>query len=207
MRKTGFHEITGTIRLISGLRVGGSDEMLQIGGADLTCLKNPETLDPYIPGSSIKGKMRSEMEAKYGKYSANGTEPCNCAKVDCMVCVVFGPHKNAQHGLGPTRIIVRDAMLQKGGLLERKAGTAINRQSGAALGKSLRTEERVVANSEFRLKIAIQVWDMDDDSRLVSFVKEALRCVKETGLGSGISKGSGEIDLLDLKLDSSSFSL
>lgn len=58
MRKTGYHEITGVIHCLSGLRVGGSDELLQIGGTDLTCIKHPVTLRPYIPGSSIKGRMR-----------------------------------------------------------------------------------------------------------------------------------------------------
>ena len=68
MKKTGYHEITGVIHCLSGLRVGGSDELLQIGGTDLTCIKHPVTLKAYIPGSSIKGKMRSEQEQKLGKF-------------------------------------------------------------------------------------------------------------------------------------------
>ena len=80
MRKTGYHEITGVIHCLSGLRVGGSDELLQIGGTDLTCIKHPVTLKPYIPGSSIKGKMRSEHEQRSGKFGGGGTEPCGCAE-------------------------------------------------------------------------------------------------------------------------------
>ena len=207
MRKTEFHEITGIIHLLSGMRIGGSDELLQIGAADLTCIKDRVTMRPYIPGSSIKGKMRSEMEAKYDRYSANGTGPCNCSRPDCLICVVFGPHSNARHNLGPTRIIVRDAPLSSGGEIERKTGTAINRRSGAASSGSLRTEERVVTDSEFRIKIGIQVWEVDNPQKLVAFVKEALSALTKTGLGSGISKGSGEIELQDLKLDGQEFSL
>jgi CRISPR-associated protein Csm3 len=75
VRKTGYHEITGIIHCKSGLRVGGSDELLQIGGTDLTCIKHPVTRAPYIPGSSIKGKMRSELEQRLGKIGRDG-KPC-----------------------------------------------------------------------------------------------------------------------------------
>src|SRR5690348_8184085 len=99
-----YQEITGRIHCLSGLRVGGSDELLQIGGADLTCIKHPVTLEPYIPGSSIKGKMRSELEQQLGQFSAGGHEPCDCARLTCLVCRVFGPHKKPNHDLGPTRL-------------------------------------------------------------------------------------------------------
>ena len=219
MRKTGYHEITGVIHCLSGLRVGGSDELLQIGGTDLTCIKHPVTLKPYIPGSSIKGKMRSEQEQRLGKFGAGGTEPCGCARTDCLVCRVFGPHKKARHDLGPTRIVVRDAACTQGGETELKSENVINRKTGAALHP--RKVERVVAGSDFSLRIGIQVWDLDEqityknkdkqDQKggvaLVEFVKDGLRALQQTGLGSGISKGSGEIEFRDLKLDGTPFTL
>jgi CRISPR-associated protein Csm3 len=216
MRKLTQKNIVGVINCISGLRVGGSDDLLQIGGTDLTCIKNPVTLQPYIPGSSMKGKMRSEMEKKLGKFGrdGNGNEPCSCIRKDCLVCRVFGPHKEPRHDLGPTRIIVRDALLLEGGQLELKPENIIDRKTGTALHP--RKVERVVANSKFRLKIGIQIWDLDSDcsyvgktgaDAIIEFVKDALREMVNTGLGSGVSKGSGEIDLIDLALDGSSFSL
>jgi len=213
MRKIGQNNITGVIHCISGLRVGGSDDLLQIGGTDLTCIKNPVTLQPYIPGSSIKGKMRSELEKKLGKFGGrDGNEPCSCK--NCLVCRIFGPHKEPHHNLGPTRIIVRDALLLEGGQLELKPENIIDRKTGAA--QHPRKVERVIADSKFGLKIGIQIWDLDDaasyndstgGAALVEFVKDGLREVSNTGLGSGVSKGSGEIELLDLKLDGESFTL
>lgn len=218
MRKTGYHEITGVIHCLSGLRVGGSDELLQIGGTDLTCIKHPVTLKPYIPGSSIKGKMRSELEQKLGKFGGQyHDEPCGCA--NCLVCRVFGPHKNTRHELGPTRIIVRDAQCTQGGETELKSENVINRKTGTALHP--RKVERVVAGSEFSLRIGIQVWDLDEQITyknkdkqeqkggvaLVEFVKDGLRALQQTGLGSGISKGSGEIEFRDLKLEGTPFTL
>jgi len=213
MRKLGQKNITGVIHCISGLRVGGSDDLLQIGGTDLTCIKNPVTLQPYIPGSSIKGKMRSELEKKLGKFGGrDGNEPCSCK--NCLVCRLFGPHKEPHHNLGPTRIIVRDALLLEGGQLELKPENVIDRKTGAALHP--RKVERVVADSKFGLKIGIQIWDLDDGASyngssgaaaLVEFVKDGLRELCNTGLGSGVSKGSGEIELLDLKLDAQPIAL
>jgi CRISPR-associated protein Csm3 len=215
MRKTGYHEITGVIHCLSGLRIGGSDELLQIGGTDLTCIKHPVTLKPYIPGSSLKGKMRSEQEQKLGKFGGrDNSEPCGCARTDCLVCRVFGPHKKAKHDLGPTRIVVRDAACTQGGETELKSENVIDRKTGTALHP--RKVERVVAGSQFSLRIGIQVWDFDKDVQLngkkggdalVEFVQEGLRALQQTGLGSGISKGSGEIQFRDLKLNGTPFEL
>src|SRR5581483_7510384 len=215
MRKTGYHEITGVIHCLSGLRVGGSDELLQIGGTDLTCIKHPVTLKAYIPGSSIKGKMRSELEQMQGKFGGrDNSEPCGCATTDCLVCRVFGPHKKSKHELGPTRIVMRDAPCTHGGETELKSENVIDRKTGTALHP--RKVERVVAGSEFKLRIGVQVWDLDAGSKhhnknggeaLVEFVKDGLRALQQTGLGSGISKGSGEIEFRELKLDGTSFDL
>jgi CRISPR-associated protein Csm3 len=215
MRKTGYHEITGIIHCLSGLRVGGSDELLQIGGTDLTCIKHPVTLRPYIPGSSIKGKMRSELEQKLGQFGGQDqSEPCGCAQDICLVCRVFGPHKKARHQLGPTRIVVRDAACTRGGETELKSENVIDRKTGTAMHP--RKVERVVAGSEFTLRIGIQVWDLDAGCQhkqktggeaLIEFVKDGLRALQQTGIGSGISKGSGEIEFRDLKLDGTPFTL
>ncbi len=214
MKKTGYHEITGAISLLSGLRIGGSDDLLQIGGADLTCIRHPVTQAPYLPGSSIKGKMRSELEARLGRFGGSkGNEPCGCG--DCIVCAVFGMHKPKEHNLGPSRIIVRDAQLIEGGQIENKSSTAIDRKTGTALRGALRTEQRVVPGTIFSLRVGIQIWEIDEEAQytnlsnrnnqgelaLVAFVFDGLKLVERTGLGAGVSKGSGEIQFLDLKLD------
>lgn len=215
MKKIAQKNITGYIYLRSGLRVGGSDDLLQIGATDLTCIKHPVTFEPYIPGSSFKGKLRSELEKKGGRFGGRDrNEPCDCARGDCLVCRIFGPHKKPNHDLGPTRIIVRDAKLVRGGELETKSENIIDRKTGTALHP--RKVERVSEGSEFEFKIGVQVWDMDANcgyngskggDALVEFVKDGLREVQNTGIGGGISKGYGEVEFRDLKLDGQDFSL
>ncbi|HXG66325.1 MAG TPA: type III-A CRISPR-associated RAMP protein Csm3 [Blastocatellia bacterium] len=222
LRKEKQRKITGQIQLLSGMRIGGSDTLLEIGGVDAgqTCIKHPVTYKPYIPGSSLKGKMRSEMEKKLGRFrrfTRDGKEvyePCDCAQ--CMVCRAFGPHKVVEHNLGPTRLLVRDCPVIKGGEFEIKSSTAINRKTNAALGGSLRTEERVVEGSEFDFRLDLQIWSNDGECRygdwrgeqaLIEFVKDCLRLVEQTGIGAGTSKGSGQIRFINLNLDGEDFDL
>lgn len=213
MKKIAYHEVTGVIRCLSGLRIGGSDDLLQIGGTDLTCIKHPVTLKPYLPGSSLKGKMRSELEQMLGKTGGrDGNEPCGCG--NCTICRVFGSHKNTRHHLGPSRIIVRDAQLLAGGELELKSENVIDRKTGTAMHP--RKIERVVAGSAFTLRIGIQEWDLDCDvayagkmggDSLVAFILEGLKLVQRTGIGSGVSKGSGEIQFAELKVNNNAVSV
>jgi CRISPR-associated protein Csm3 len=59
--------IKGTIKAVTGLHIGGSSIGISIGGVDAVVIRNPLTNDPYIPGSSLRGKMRSLMEKVYGE--------------------------------------------------------------------------------------------------------------------------------------------
>ncbi|GLI53995.1 type III-A CRISPR-associated RAMP protein Csm3 [Thermodesulfovibrio yellowstonii] len=58
--------IKGTIRLKTGLHIGSGNTEMQIGGTDNPVIKHPHTNEPYIPGSSLKGKIRSLLELYYG---------------------------------------------------------------------------------------------------------------------------------------------
>lgn len=207
MQKVGHYIIKGEIELLSGARIGGSDDVLQIGGTDLTCIKDPVTDKPYIPGSSIKGKMRSGLEKALGKFSGDGSEPCGCAKADCPICRIFGPHKKTDHDLGPTRIIVRDAALVGDFALESKTESTNDRKSGAA--KHPRTVERVAPGAKFALEIGVQEFDVDKvfsykdpagenvtgKDALLEVVDHALWEMEQTGIGAGTGKGYGKIKI------------
>ena len=86
--------ISGQIECKTGLCIKGSNSDLNIGGADSEVIKNPLTGRPYIPGSSIKGKMRSQLEKKYDIKPKKEGQPCGCGQENCMICTVFGAHMN-----------------------------------------------------------------------------------------------------------------
>ncbi|MFC3118254.1 type III-A CRISPR-associated RAMP protein Csm3 [Jhaorihella thermophila] len=63
--------VTGTLVVDTGLHIGAGKDEIEIGGIDNPVVKTPQG-DPYVPGSSIKGKMRFLMEWAFGKVRANG---------------------------------------------------------------------------------------------------------------------------------------
>lgn len=214
MRQIGNYTISGIIALESGMRIGGSDDVLQIGGTDLTCIKDPATGRPYIPGSSIKGKMRSSLEKILERTWRNeGHEPCGCGKTDCPICRIFGPHKNTRHELGPTRIRVHDAPLIEDSsfAIEMKTESTNLRDTGTA--KHPRTVERVAPGARFRLRIDLVEYDMDGNfayvkadgtratgkSALLAVIDHGIDLLINGGLGSGTGKGYGKISIEDIK--------
>jgi len=205
--------ITGTLVLKSGTRVGGSKEDLEIGGMDNPVIRHPLTGVPYIPGSSIKGKMRSLLEYKTGQIGRDG-EPCGCGQEPCLVCIVFGPHKTVKHNLGPTRIIVRDSMMTKKSESElealRKEGTLyvevkaenwIDRRTGVAGGGGLRSQERVPEGTAFDLHLSVRVFEDDKPEGILDFIKCGLKMITQDTLGSSGTRGYGWVEIKDLRVD------
>lgn len=201
--------IKGTIICKTGLSIQGSSDGLNIGGADSEVVKNPLTGEPYIPGSSIKGKMRSQLEKRYGaknKYAKEElSKPCGCGQIGCNICKVFGAHMNPSAESAPTRIIIRDAVLsektreiiknrdvEKGKFLEVKAENIIKRDKGTA--ESPRFIERVPAGAEFDFEILLQIFDKDNEDKLIEFVKEGIKGIEQSYLGGSGSRGYGEVE-------------
>jgi len=197
----------GTIETRSGLHIGGSKDDLEIGGTDLPVIAHPITQEPYIPGSSLKGKLRSLLELKYGKYDNKG-EPCGCAQRECPVCTLFGPHKNTRHRLGPTRLLMRDAPLteesrawlrtnqredQANPFVGLKSENSINRLTGVA--RDPRVQEVVPAGVCFALECSLRVFEGDDEEGMMKHMNEAFAMLQLDALGASGSRGGGKVAL------------
>lgn len=204
--------IKGKIRVLTGLHIGASSEAIEIGGLDNPIIKDPlpGSNAPYIPGSSLKGKLRSLIEIKEGRFVKEGRRkgnPCECGKIDCPVCPVFGTSAaNRPEDLGPTRIVVRDAQLspewserfQKGDLpMEIKYENAINRITGEANPRPL---ERVPAGVEFYFNIAFKVFEGDPVDYFNTVLK-AMRLLEMDALGGSGSRGCGQIKFVEISVD------
>ncbi len=68
-------KFTGKIKVLTGLHIGGGDDTMKIGGVDNGVIKDINSDYPYIPGSSLKGKMRSLLEWNYGFVGVSAGEP------------------------------------------------------------------------------------------------------------------------------------
>ncbi len=87
-------EITGTLELLTGLHVGAGKDEVKIGGVDSPVIKNPLTGEPYIPGSSLKGKMRMLLELATGSYQFDGKDAG-----DVLTYSYYKAHKNDKERL------------------------------------------------------------------------------------------------------------
>ena len=109
--------ISGCLEAVTGLHIGGSQTGIEIGGVDNIIIRQQLDERPYIPGSSLKGKMRSLTERAHNKLltqvASSGGEPirqhqCNDNEPEvCEVCKVFGLPGHKKHSQS-TRLIVRD---------------------------------------------------------------------------------------------------
>lgn len=211
MKQIETKKLSGKIIVKTGLHIGSGNEKVEIGGMDNPIIRNPLTHEPYIPGSSIKGKMRSIMEWNLGKLKETDGKVCSCGQADCKICRVFGSANNSDNAKdrGPTRLIVRDAVLtsewkdkfRKGlALVEEKNENSINRITAEANPRPI---ERVVPGVEFDFEVSYRVIDTGDAGNMdreyfESVVKESLRILQNDYLGGGGSRGNGHIEFKDL---------
>lgn len=219
MKQIALKRITGKIVVKTGLHIGAGNDKVEIGGMDNPIIRNPRTREPYIPGSSIKGKMRSLLEWKLDRIDKGARNPkdfgnpCSCGKADCPICRVFGSantSRNADTSKGPTRIIVRDAILTKDwserfkhgeAIVEEKSENSLNRITAEANPRPI---ERVVPGVEFDFEIVYRIINTGDDGKLDqdnfnSVVIEGLRLLQSDYLGGGGTRGNGQIEFIELE--------
>lgn len=207
MKLKEYKKVTGKIRVITGLHIGAGAERMEIGGNDNPVIKNPVTEKPYIPGSSLKGKIRALLELKYNKVEPNGDPHKWCQDKDCPICRLFGTSSGDSAQLGPSRIIFRDAFVtkeweEKGIVLtEDKIENSLNRITARP---NPRPVERVIPEVQFDFELVYRVFENEDgmnqsDEELFDYVLEGMKLLEQDALGGGGSRGNGKIEFIDLK--------
>ena len=211
--------ITGRLVCRSGLHIGAGDAEMHIGGVDNPVVRNPVTDRPYIPGSSLKGKMRSLLEWRSGAVREHplGWEDYQGAADKAAVLDIlklFGVSGDAKLTpeeaalVGPTRLSFWDCpMSAEAGRriseadalpTEVKAENSINRITGTA--SNPRFTERVVEGTAFDFRLSVRVLDADGD-RLLKTALAGMRLMELDSLGGSGSRGYGKISFEDLKID------
>lgn len=198
-------KIQTSITLVTGLHIGGSSDNVEIGGIDNPVIKlATKENQPYIPGSSLKGKMRCLLEQTAGASKVG---------LDNQVNNLFGitENKSLQTGNQPSKLIVRDAMLtdeSKKALLEcdnldmpyteNKWENVIDRIKGVA--EHPRQSERVPAGAVFNAEFIINVWDDDNEKELLELFNKGIRLLENDYIGGSGSRGYGQIKFGELTI-------
>jgi CRISPR-associated protein Csm3 len=218
---TAITTITATLELVTGLRIGAGDSEMHIGGVDNTVIKHPHTQSPYIPGSSLKGKMRSLLEWRSGAVTeeALGWKDYEKASGSVQAEVkrilqLFGISGDAKLGvddlatIGPTRISFWDCNLNADwekqirddnfSLTEVKSENRINRISGVA--EHPRQTERVPADAQFDFRLSVKKLAGDGDD-LLATVLQGLKLLEQDSVGGSGSRGYGKVKFVNLQID------
>ncbi len=209
-------KLEGTITLKSGLHIGSGNMEMQIGGTDSPVIKHPHTLEPYIPGSSLKGKVRSLLEMASGlmihteggvistkilRKNSLSDEDKNKAKEIIKIFGYGGDDKEEYTDIGPTRVSFADCYLDEDWkkkaqanrwqLTEVKSENSINRIKGTA--EHPRFIERVPEGTQFHFSLTFKILD-DGDDILFDKLLEGLKLLQYDTVGGNGSRGYGRIE-------------
>mgnify|MGYP000314110961 FL=1 len=224
------------LRILTGLHIGGSDDTMKIGGIDSAVIKREvftnedgtinydgtgkKITEPYIPGSSLKGKVRSllehsfglirEQKIKLGDRAGKVVDSSFAKMLDGklqqkanLIITLFGESAGSGDNKNTkiTRAIFRDTFLSKDSrklyledkllLSEEKAENTINRVTVMA---NPRFMERVPAGVEFDFEVVLREFEEDKSLPLEKTLKLGLLLLQNDALGGGGSRGNGKIE-------------
>ncbi|MEO2069681.1 MAG: type III-A CRISPR-associated RAMP protein Csm3 [Desulfurobacteriaceae bacterium] len=218
--------IEGKIRLETGLHIGAGNSEIKIGGIDNPVVRDPVTKEPYIPGSSVKGKIRMLLELRHGLFEEDGgvfsvetykkmledskreKEEIETAKNLLKLFGVSGADLGDSEGIKdipPTRLSFYDLKLteESSKKLKDRVGSLMTEDKVevkinriSGTGEHPRHTERVPAGAEFEFKVALKIFDVDKEEELLELIREGLKLLEADSLGGNGSRGYGKIKFL-----------
>lgn len=197
------------IELLSGLHIGGTNIAMAIGGPDKFVVRNPIDQKPYIPGSSLKGKMRSLLEIALGQYEVRNGKASPCSDTSKVCGHLFGIAAIGDNSQ-PSRVIVRDALMTTDPeclantdlfLTEAKTEVAIDRITAQA---NPRTNERVPKGVCFHFEAILNIFSDDNEEDLRKNLEKAIHLLEDDYLGGSGSRGYGHIVFRNIRVEEKS---
>lgn len=177
------------VKVLTGLHIGAGNDLVQIGGIDQVVVKT-QAGDPFIPGSSLKGKLRSLYELRTGIIEEDTKDGKSkegihfyCGDKKCRVCRFFGiggfdkekttretEEKEAEK-LGPTRFLFRDlalseedrirfAELKQRGIQPLESKLEVAINRHTGVGSNPRPIERVPAGTVFEGELIVRKFEV-----------------------------------------------
>ena len=217
MKLTNIVEIKAKLVLQTGLHIGAGDSEMHIGGIDNSVIKHPLTQSPYIPGSSLKGKIRTLLEWRSGAVQNNPLTLKDVSKNPEEVKNILrlfgisGDTKNSEQEvaeIGVSRLAFWDCALNEAWekairddnqlLTEAKSENTIDRITSTA--GNPRQTERVPAGAEFDFKLTLLQFE-DDKPELLDLVLKGLKLLELDSLGGSGSRGYGKVKFTELTVD------
>jgi CRISPR-associated protein Csm3 len=220
--------LEGELQCQTGLHIGAGKGALEIGGADNPVVKDAFGI-PYVPGSSLRGRLRSLLEQALGvatpaelvylsKRRGQEVRIHQSDRPDDEICVLFGRGAGRMEKVGgeffdasnatPARLAVYDAPLIPESITPQMRESLDDELTEVKSENAIdritsqsnpRTLERVPAGARFKIRMVLDLL-CDEDRPLVGRLLEGLRLLEDDALGGGGSRGSGRVSFANLRL-------
>ncbi len=220
--------LSGDLHCETGLHIGAGKGSLEIGGADNPVVKDAFGL-PYIPGSSLRGRIRSLLENAWGlttpaelvylsKRRGQEVRIHQSDRADDEICLLFGRSPGRMERVegdaidtrsaSPARLTIYDSPLDQDSITaqmrENLDDEITEVKSENAIDRitsqaNPRTLERVPSGARFRVRMVVDIL-CEEDKVLPAKVLEGLRLLEDDALGGGGSRGSGRVRFSNLKI-------
>ena len=229
LRLIGKLILEGELHCETGLHVGAGKGSLEIGGSDNPVIKDAFGR-PYVPGSSLRGRLRSLLEQSHGlavpdelvyvsKRKGNEVRIHQSDRPDDEICLLFGRNPGRVERVSgndnvdnpnatPARLAVYDAPLDPDSITPQMRE---NLDDEITEVKSENAIDRITSQANPRTLERVpagarfrvrMVVDLlcEEDKALFPLVVEALRLLEDDSLGGGGSRGSGRVRFANLRL-------
>ncbi len=199
---TGKIDIRAVLRVESGMHIGGSSEFAPIGAVDSPFVRDPLTHEPIIPGSSLKGKIRTLLARSFATtYVLQKIEndPEEIARL-------FGSAAKGSGGGRPSRLqffdlrMTEDSRRRMEGLEldtyigEVKWENGIDRVTASANPRQI---ERVPAGTEFAFRLVYNIESEEELFADIDTLAKGIALLQMDYLGGHGSRGYGRVSLRD----------
>lgn len=187
-------EISADLIVVTGLHIGGSEEFSAIGAIDSPVIRDAVNKEPIIPGSSIKGKVRTLLV----KSLSDGIVMKPCNQDPEMIIRLFGGSEKVDGRIPQSRLLFSDCFLNNSKelrekeiqLTEVKFENTINRATAVANPRQI---ERVVRGSRFGFSLIYNIEKEEDVKEDIENVAKGLKLLEMDYLGGNGSRGYGKI--------------
>jgi len=230
--------IDSKLTLVTGLHIGGADDGMKIGGVDSPVMKREVFCDehgevgfngrrkitePYIAGSSLKGKIRTLLEHYFrlvdplGKGSVvDSKSSFGEVKYRNLIIKLFGEsagNDGIEGQINITRAVFRDCFITKEvrkasldgkiKLTEEKYENTIDRKTGTVDSRSggVRQIERVPSAVEFDFTMSLRVFEKDNEALFKNTILLGIKLLELDALGGSGSRGYGRVRFDDISGD------
>lgn len=218
--------ISGEIIVQTGLAIGGNKAGIEIGALDNPVIKTHKGI-PFIPGSSLKGKLRSllaraagsdsvERDIEISKSPNDKLENENIQPIYKHIAPLFGygageskiqgdadqTAENINNRKGEALLKVRDAFIKQETdgnekFTEEKMENSIHRVTGVANPRPI---ERVLPGTVFSLDMYLDVYNKKDALQQLELLDLAFQLLTDDYLGGGGSRGNGKVKFKNFKI-------